>query len=254
MILTSRAAIVALAATALGQSALAADRVAPRVERSELNEVVRPTNISERYRAVYGLMVDAPEARVRYPATGSGRDPEFEVFGVSPRGGNLCVDIHNAEGGYQAHFVVKAPSGSGPVRVTFDSKPEARALLSQENLAALELGLRVSPETPKRACSLKSALLPTSWREQAQLGRYQLLVGSGSFGTPALKVDDGQIQDCAPLSELVGHPDMGAGTYGFSCAFSRIAQSCPFHTKLQVLWFQGSRLVDRVDLSTDSSC
>jgi hypothetical protein len=246
--------IVGFAATVLGQSALAEDRIAPRVERTELDEVVHPTDISERYRAVYGLMVDTPDSFVRYPTISSKQDPEFEVFGVSSRGGNLCVDIQRAEGGYHAHFIVKAPKGNGPVRVIFDSKPEARSLLSRENIAALELGLRVSPQTRKGVCSPESALLPASWREQELQGQYQLLVGGGSFGTPALKVDNGDIQDCKPLAEAVGRPDLGAGAYGFSCAFSKTSPPCLHGTKLQILWFQGNRLVDQVDMSSGGNC
>jgi hypothetical protein len=198
-------------------------------------------------------MADKPEAHVRYPANGSGKDPEFKVFGVGQRGANLCVDINNAEGGYQAHFVVKAPAGNGPVRVTFDSKPEARALLNKENLSALELGLRVSLLPSSGICSPKSALLPALWRE-GPISAYQLLVGGGSFGTPALKVDNGPIQDCAPLSQVVGRPDMGAGTYGFSCAFAKPGQTCSSRIQLKVLWFQGARLVDHLNLPIENRC
>ena len=241
--------------TAIGQPAWA-ERVAPRVARTQLSESLAPTEISRPVQdmsgAVYGFVADSPSIKAKFPLASSGRDPVFFIDGVSQRRQSLCVRIRRAQGGYRADFGATAPKGRGRVKVAFDSTPEARSWLHRADPTGMEMAVRAT-EAQRGRCNSKAPLLPVSWSHDPTQ-RYTLLVGGGATGAPATRVAGGRLQNCSPLSQTLRRSDLGAGVYNYSCPLELSERECGAVVSVRVIWFQGARRTGQADVGVKPPC
>jgi hypothetical protein len=236
----------------LAYAAPPGERAPLRVARAQVKESLNPTLISDVRYAIYGLVPDQPDLRVRIPPPSQG-DPTVFIDGLGAKAERLCVAIQRAQGGYSADFDATVPPGRGVAQVAFDSRPKVREVLQRHQPTALELGIRVSERT-KRGCDPLAPLLPAGWSVDNLQGNYLLLVGAAAIGKPSVRLPREDLRTCTLISERLKRADLGAGAYAYACPVRLDGQNCGRQVPLTVVWFKGSRAVNDVTINARAPC
>lgn len=247
--------LAALVGTGFAMAQTPPLRLAPLGQPPLTEELGAVEVARQRADAVYGMVSGAPARSITFPLTKD--HPMLTVSGLSVKDRSLCLEIYRADGAYRASGEITLTKGATSLEIPLDSSPAARDLMNRAPAFAGEMAVRARAARA-RACSSQSPWLRVTWAgpETASKSLY-LAVGGAALGIPSVRINNGPLAQCEPVSNLVNRPDLNGMIFSSLCQIDQLFQVCKGTRAAQnvkVLWQQLDRVTAEADLKVASGC